>query len=224
MSSTLHWDELHLGHAVIPANSVHHGELVRLVMDYPCQLAFMQNMFQLDGRNLKQEWNMWLQSGEKSFPAATPEFSRHIGSMIRGRGLIANLTLRENLLLPFLYHANRQQLQQAEDEIIDVAQWLGLTSAFDEKAGERTTYTHALISLARCLLIKPSIIVAHEVHIGMPPEQLERFKSFSTGSLAQLGSGLLYLTESMDEGSGLDYSRSLIITPDCQTIGSGEET
>ena len=216
MKDTLHWDELHLGHTTIPAASVNRGEYLRLVMDYPCQFAFMQNLFQSGERQLRPEWNMWLKSGDHTYAAGTPEFSTHIGSMIRNRGLIANLTLRENLLLPFLYHADQQQLQQAEDEIIDIAQWLGLTSSLDDKAGERTAYTHALISLARCMLIKPAIIVAQEVHIGMPPEQLERFKAFSMQGLVQLGAGLLYLTESVDEGSGLEYSRSLMITPDCQ--------
>lgn len=219
MSDTLFWNELHLGHATIPKAHVKHGEYVRLVMDYPCQYAFMQQMFLLEEGEEQDRWKMWLQTDSGSYCAGTPEFSTRIGSMIRQRGLIANLSLRENLLLPFLYHGDPLRLQKAEDEVVDVAQQLGIASSLDEKAGERSTYKHALMSLARCMLAKPAIIVAQEVHVGMPPEQLERFREYSMMALAQLGAGLLYLTESIDEGSGLEYARTLKVSRDCQ----GEE-
>lgn len=217
MNDTLHWHELHLGHSVIPASHVHHGEYVRLVMNYPCQFAFMQHMFLLGEEYRDSNWKMWLESGEHSYPSGTPQFNTHIGSMIHHRGMLANLTLRENLLLPFLYHGDHKRLQRAEKEMVEVASWLDITSSLDEKAGERTSYTHALMSLARCMLIKPAIIVAQEVHIGMPPEHLERFRAFSIEALERLSSGLLYLTATVDEGSGLDYARTLTISQDCQT-------
>ena len=219
---TLHWDELHLGHALIPASYVKHGEYVRLVMNYPCQFSFMQHMFLLGDECRDSDWKMWLQSKAASHPSGTPEFSKHIGSMIHHRGIIANLTLRENLLLPFLYHGDQQRLESAADEMVEVARWLEIDSFLDDKAGERTTFTHALVSLARCMLAKPAIIVAQEVHIGMPPDHLERFRALSMQALEQLGSGLLYLTASVDEGSGLKYARTLTVARDCQNSESGE--
>jgi ABC-type transport system involved in cytochrome c biogenesis ATPase subunit len=222
MTEALHWDELHLGHSLIPASHVNRGEYVRLVMNYPCQFSFMQHMFQLAQECRDSNWKMWLQSEGAIYPSGTPEFSTHIGSMIHHRGIIANLTLRENLLLPFLYHGDQQRLECAADEMVEVARWLEIDSFLDDKAGERTTFTHALVSLARCMLARPAIIVAQEVHIGMPPDHLERFRVVSMQALEQLGSGLLYLTASVDDGSGLEYARTLTIAQDCQNSGQTE--
>ncbi len=222
MNSILFWHELHLGHTLIPSSQVKHGEFVRLVMNYPCQYAFMQHMFSPCDESSANSWCMWLQTGADRHMSGSREFSMSVGSMIRHRGLIANLSLRENLLLPFLYHEDQQRLEQATDELTNVAGILGITTALDEKAGERTTFTHALISLGRCLLIKPAIIVAQEVHIGMPPEHLEQFKDISMHALQRLGSGLLYLTASPDEGSGLNYARTLTVASNKQSMQSGK--
>lgn len=215
----LYWDELHLGHSLIPASHVNRGEYVRMVMNYPCQFSFMQHMFQLAEEYRNNDWKMWLQSKGATYPSGTPEFSTQIGSMIHHRGIIANLTLRENLLLPFLYHGDQQRLECAADEMVAVARWLEIDSFLDDKAGERTTFTHALVSLARCMLARPAIIVAQEVHTGMLPDHLERFRAVSMQALAQLESGLLYLTASVDDGSGLEYARTLTIAQDCQNRG-----
>lgn len=223
MIETLHWDKLHLGHSVIPASHVLHGEYVRLVMNYPCQLSFMQQMFLLEDECRNRDWKMWLESSGETCPSGTSEFSARIGSMIHHRGIIANLTLRENLLLPFLYHGDQQRLESAAAEMVEVTRWLEIDAMLDEKAGERTTFTHALVSLARCMLAKPAIIVAQEVHIGMPPDHLERFRALSMQALTQLGSGLLYLTASIDEGSGLDYARTLTIALHDQNLQRGEK-
>ncbi|ATX82819.1 hypothetical protein Ga0123462_1982 [Mariprofundus ferrinatatus] len=223
MSDLLHWNRLQLGNIVIPEGQVSHGEYVRMVMNYPCQYAFMQQLFLLSEESRNSSSEMWLESNGEKYYAGTAEFSSRIGSMIRQRGLIANLTLRENLLLPFLYHGDKHRLDQATDEAAEVAERLGIASALDEKAGERTTYTHALMSLARCMLAKPAIIVAQEVHIGMPPDHLQRFRELSTQTLAELGSGLLYLTSSADEGSGLSYARTLTIEADSRSLDSDKE-
>jgi len=217
MSSTLHWHQLQLGHMTIPGSHVTRGEHVQLVMDYTCQYAFMQHMFSPCDEQGNSTWKMWIQSNSEQYQSGTSEFSTRLGSMIRHRGLISNLSLRENLLLPFLYHGDNARLQQAVIDLHEVAESIGISTALDEKAGERTSFTHALISLGRCLLSKPEIIVAQEVHTGMPPEHLHQFKEISMQALQQLGSGLLYLTGSPDEGSGLQYSRTLTINKGTHT-------
>ncbi|PJA33584.1 MAG: hypothetical protein CO187_01065 [Zetaproteobacteria bacterium CG_4_9_14_3_um_filter_53_7] len=178
----------------------------------------MQQMFSPCDGTAADAWKMWLQRDEEQHLPGSREFSMSVGSMIRHRGLIANLSLRENLLLPFLYHEDQQRIEQAMDELAEVAGTIGITSALDEKAGERTTFTHALISLGRCLLLKPVVIVAQEVHIGMPPEHLQQFTEISMQALQRLGSGLLYLTASPDEGSGLNFARTLIVMTGTQAM------
>jgi len=211
MTSTLFWRQLQLGCATIPASQVNFGEHVRLVIDIQCQHVFMQHLFTQAHCSNEREWQIWLETDAASYQAGTSEFITRLGSMIRHQGLLAHLSLRENLLLPFLYRGDQGQLEQAMDELEEVASWLGLLAMLDQQAGERTTYTHALVSLGRCLLSRPSIIVAQEVHVGMPPEQLEQFKALSMAALERLGAGLLYLTESSNEGSGLNFSRTLTV-------------
>ncbi|OIO67595.1 MAG: hypothetical protein AUJ57_10905 [Zetaproteobacteria bacterium CG1_02_53_45] len=221
MSNALHWHKLQFGLTDIPSSHVEYGEYVRLVMNFPCQYAFMQHMFSPCDVSSAENWKMWLQTEESGqHMSGSRKFSMSVGSMIRHRGLIANLSLRENLLLPFLYHEDQQRIEQAMDELAEVAEVIGITTALDEKAGERTTVTHALVSLGRCLLIKPSVIVAQEVHIGMPPEHLQQFTEISMLALQRLGSGLLYLTARPDEGSGLNFARTLTVMTDYPTFQS----
>jgi len=209
MSCTLHWRDLHLGNTIIPASQVALGEHVRLVMDVVCQYACLHHIFAASEYHDDVVWELWLEANAFHYSPGSQYFTSHIGSMIRQHGLIANLTLRENLLLPLLYRGDMQRLQEAEDELQNIAARIGLGEVLDEQAGERTAYTHALVSLGRCLLTKPRIIVAQEVHIGMKPEHLEHFRMISIEVLAQLGAGLLYLTSSPNDGSGLNFVRTL---------------
>jgi ABC-type multidrug transport system ATPase subunit len=211
VTGTLFWNELQLGRSVIPASHVELGEHVRLIIDFQYQYDFMQHLFTPADCLDAQSWEIWLETESASYHAGTAEFITRLGSMIRHRGLLSNLSLRENLLLPFLYSGNEESLEQAMDELEEVANWLGLSAILDQQAGERTTYTHALVSLGRCLLIKPSIIVAQEVHVGMSPDHLDHFRKLSMAALERLGSGLLYLTASTNEGSGLNFSRTLTV-------------
>lgn len=210
MTSTLFWRQLQLEHSVVPASHVHVGECVRLVINLQGQYEFMQQLFTQPHNLDEREWQIWLETDVASYHAGSGEFITRIGSMIRHQGMLAHLSLRENLLLPFLYQGDEQRLEQAMVELEEIADWLGLLEMLDQQAGERTTYTHALVSLGRCLLIRPSVIVAQEVHLGMPPDQLEHFRTLGMAAIEQLGSGLLYLTASPNEGSGLDFSRTLI--------------
>lgn len=213
MSDTLYWNDLHMEQSVVPESHVNAGEHVRLIIDYRSQVIFMHNLFNTETNGGSGPWPMWLQTTAGKYKAGTQEFMSRIGSMIRHHGLVANLSLRENLLLPFLYQGDHTRLEQAIQEIDEVAEWLDIASFLDEQAGERITYTHALISLGRCLLSRPSIVVAQEVHMGMNPDHLERFRELSISALQQLGSGLLYLTDSPNEGSGLEFARTLSLGP-----------
>jgi len=208
VSDTLRWRELDMHGGTVPSGKVSFGEYVRLVMDGRCQYDFMRHLF-FEADAGEEAWQVWLETDTASIQAGTPEFVERVGSMIRHRGLLANLSLRENLLLPFLYRGDSEKLQQAEKEIDEVAEFIGLAPSLNEQAGERSAYTHALVSLGRCLLLHPDIIVAQEVHVGMPPERLAHFRALALEALNVLGSGVLYLTASEHEGSGVEFVRTL---------------
>ena len=214
MREVLWWRSLNLTGIELPESSVGVGEHVRLIMDEPCQYAMMDRIINVPPSDEPEAWQIWLETEQGKFRADTPEFHAHVGIMIRRRGLLANLSLRENLLLPFLYHGDAERLVAAEQEVESVAAFLGLADILDEQAGERSGYTHALLSLGRCMLLHPAIIVAQEIHVGMSPERLMRFRDMAIGALRQLGSGLLYLTSSEYEGSGVRFDRTLVLQPE----------
>jgi ABC-type transporter Mla maintaining outer membrane lipid asymmetry ATPase subunit MlaF len=224
VKGTLFWRELQLGRSVVPASHVGFGEHVRLVMDVQYQYAFMQHLFTMADYPDEHTWEIWLETESASYHTGTAEFITRLGSMIRHQGLLSNLSLRENLLLPFLYRGDQGSLEQAMDELEDVANWLGLSAILDQQAGERTTYIHALVSLGRCLLLKPSIIVAQEVHIGMSPDHLDHFRALSMAALKRLGAGLLYLTASPNEAFGLEFSRTLTVEANHESFKDSKET
>lgn len=210
MREVLWWQSLRLLDLQLPGGSVAVGEHVRLIMDAPYQHAMMDQIIHRSQAGGADAWRVWLEAEDGRFPVDAPEFHARIGTMIRHRGLLANLSLRENLLLPFLYHGDSERLAGAEQEVDGVAEGLGLAGMLHEQAGERSGYTHALVSLGRCMLLHPDIIVAQEIHVGMSPEHLERFRELAIAALDELGSGLLYLTSSEHEGSGVHFDRTLL--------------
>lgn len=221
MSDVLLWNELQLGPWLVPPGSISRGKHVRLVMESALQYDFLNRIYLGSQEMHEEEWHIWLQSGSSRLAAGTSEFCMRVGSMIRSRGLVANLSLRENLLLPFLYGGTEVQREQAEQHLEAVAEQVDLLPFLDEQAGERTAYTHALVSLGRCLLLKPDVIIAQEVHVGMSPERLARFRDLATGALQTLGAGVLYLTSTVFEGSGIRFDTTLEPLPADATLVGG---
>jgi len=220
MSDRLCWEEITLFGGVLEADSVARGENVRIIMNTRFQYAFLSLMFPDMGVPGSLATSIWLESGGEHYPAGTPEFCQRVGSMIRQRGLMANLSIRENLLLPFLYCDDEERLQDARERLDEVVAFLGLEE-LDAQAGHRSSYTHALVSLGHCLLQKPDIIVAQEVHVGMSPERLAIFAEKGRKALEMLGSGVLYLTSSEYEGSGFQFARSHELSSDSVPDVSG---
>jgi len=220
VSDVLKWDDIQLFGDLLKADAVSRGVNIRIVMNTRFQYAFLSLMFPEMGVQGSLASSIWLESAGKKYPAGTPEFCLKVGSMIRHRGLMANLSLRENLLLPFLYCADDDCLQKAKQEVDEVAAFLEL-EGLDTQAGERSNYTHALISLGHCMLQKPDVIVAQEVHVGMTPDRFKRFKNKTREALETSGAGMLYLSASTREGSGIKFVRTHEIVDDSVPDVSG---
>ncbi|HKJ83964.1 MAG TPA: hypothetical protein VJ961_08115 [Mariprofundaceae bacterium] len=173
------------------------------------QLMWLQQLLLEHAPASRTAWRIWLETDTASAQAGTPAFLERVSIMLRQRGAMANLSLRENLLLPFLYHAEAEALLQAETDLPAVAEFLGLTDELDRQAGECSPYTHRLISLGRALLQKPAIIVAQDIHVGIPFEDLPAFRTRFAEALKQLRSGLLYLASSEQEDWGLHFDQPI---------------
>ena len=126
MREMLWWQGLRLLDMQLPGASVGVGEHVRLIMDAPCQHAMMEKIIHRSQAGGADAWQVWLETEQGRFPVDAPEFHARVGIMIRHRGLLANLSLRENLLLPFLYHGDGERIAAAEHELDGVAERLGI--------------------------------------------------------------------------------------------------
>lgn len=220
MKDRLCWEEISIFGDKLPADSVSSGDNVRIIMNTRFQYAFLSLMFPDMGVHGSLASSIWLESGGERYPAGSLGFCQRVGSMIRQRGLMANLSIRENLLLPFLYDSDERHLTEAKERLDEVAEFLGL-DALDTQAGHRSSYTHALVSLGHCLLKQPDIIVAQEVHVGMSPERLASFAEKARSAVEMLDAGVLYLTSTLYEGSLLTFARSHEISNDAVPDVSG---
>lgn len=220
MSDVLKWNDIQLFGDLLEADAVTRGTNVRIVMNNRFQYAFLSLMFPDMGVSGSLATSIWLESNGEKYLAGTPEFCLKVGSMIRHRGLMANLSLRENLLLPFLYSDDADFLQRAKSRVEEVAEFLEL-EGLDTQAGERSNYTHALVSLGHCMLQEPDVIVAQEVHVGMSPDRLEKFAARAAEALKVLGSGVLYLSSTVYEGSGIEFAHTHEIVDDSVPDVSG---
>jgi len=203
------WREMQVLNDVLPAGCIAKGERKRLVMPRKHQYEWLESLFVVPVQAGKTAWQLWLETDEASYQTGSSIFFQKVSSMLHHRGMMANLSLRENLMLPFLYHGDQDALEQAEQDLLQMAEFLDIKDDLDEQAGIRSPYTHGLISLGRCLLQKPDIVLVQDVHTGMAPHRLRQFHALFCEVMEQLQAGILYISTSEHDGSGMDFEDSL---------------
>ncbi|MDX8402622.1 MAG: hypothetical protein R8K47_08325 [Mariprofundaceae bacterium] len=225
MSAMLYWRDVLAGGVRIPDGEASGGHHVRIVMPRELQDAFVERVFlpspaEIDSDEPAAQGRIWVESGGERFAAGSEGFFRVVGSLLRGRGLLANLTLRENLLLPFLYDTDHERLEHAAARLAGVADWLGVTARLEVQAGEATPFLHALASLGRCMLAGVGVIIAQEAHVGMAPEFQARFRDLTLEAVRRLDAGVLYLTSSLEVESGITFARTLTVPARGATVAA----
>ncbi|MDX8383489.1 MAG: hypothetical protein R8M45_05370 [Ghiorsea sp.] len=140
-------------------------------------------------------------------------FGHAVGMVLNGKGLVANITIEENIMLPFLYHNHAQEIDQAHLQLERVATTLGLHEKLGERAGLRSPLTHGLVSLCRCLLQQASFVVMQQPCASMSVKEAEYFRPLAKRVIESLDSGMIYLTTSADDTGSFTFSSSLNLTP-----------
>ncbi len=132
-----------------------------------------------------------------------------LGMVLSGRGLLANLSIQENIMLPFLYHNQPQHTEQAHMQLENVAATLGLASILGEKAGLRSPLIHALVSLCRCVLQQASFMVMQQPCAQMSLHEAEQFRPLARRVVDSLGAGLLYITDNVEDDAQFVFGQQL---------------
>ena len=200
--SRLCWEAMTLRDIQIPQGHVLCGEKRRLVLPRRYQLDWLKKMG-MPGSSV------WLETSEGDFPGGSEQFAERVACMLHQCNTLANLSLRENMLLPFLYAGRAAEIALATEALPEVAMRLDIAEKLDEQAGERSAYMHALIGLGRAMLMRPDFMIVQDAHSGIQPHRQDMFRSLFCDVVEQLGVGVLYLSSSAQEGSDLDYCQSL---------------
>lgn len=195
------WKSIRLRDIEIPAGHVSSGEKWRQVMPRNHQFDWLKRL------SLPAS-DVWLETDEGDIRGGEA-FAGRVCFMLFQRGMLANLSLRENILLPFLYRGENNEMVRASAELPGLAKRLDIADKLDDQAGERSVYMHALISLARIMLLRPDFIVVQDVLTGMQPHHQDIFRRLFCAVVEELGLGVLYLSASVQEGSGLEFCQSL---------------
>lgn len=201
-TTRLSWKVMQLFDIQVPAGELGPGDRQRLVMPRRYQFEWLNRMLAGDG-----SVSLVTPAGEQS--GGGESFSRLVACLLHQRSTLANLSLRENILLPLLYRGRAAELEAAMQALPGIAARLDIGARLDEQAGERSAYMHGLIGLARVLLQKPAFIVVQDAHSGMQLHRLESFRALFCDIVDELQAGVLYLTASRQDVSGLEFCRSL---------------
>jgi len=136
-----------------------------------------------------------------------------LGMVLNGRGLLANISIQENIMLPFLYHHNAQDTEQAHLQLEHVASTFGLHDKLGEQTGLRSPLTHGLVSLCRCVLQQASFVVMQQPCASMSLSEEEYFRPLAKRVIESLDAGVIYLTTSVEDTADFSFSSTLDLTP-----------
>jgi branched-chain amino acid transport system ATP-binding protein len=88
-----------------------------------------------------------------------------------GRGIFANLTVEENLVMAFRQRAGRKQVPESLDRAYQAFPILG--ERRKQAGGTLSGGQQRLLSLAKVLVVPPHVLVADELSLGLAPVVIE---------------------------------------------------
>ncbi len=105
---------------------------------------------------------------------------KRMGVVLNNGGLVSNLKVWENLMLPLSYHASRNQEsttlsnKNLEDKMINILSRIGYSDDLSVLPGPLPTYKKRLIGLARAMLMEPDLMIYESVFAGLSPDVRDR--------------------------------------------------
>jgi branched-chain amino acid transport system ATP-binding protein len=123
-----------------------------------------------------------------------------------GRGIFANLTVEENLVLAFRQRLGRKQVQDALDRAYAGFPVLG--ERRKQRGGTLSGGQQRLLSLAKVLVAPPRLFVADELSLGLAPVVIETVYE-GLRKINNAGTALLVVEQQVDRA--LDLADGAVI-------------
>ena len=118
-----------------------------------------------------------------------------------GRGVFADLTVRENLLMG-AYHRRRPPRALGGDIDRATTQFPQLTERLDQRAGSLSGGEQQMLAIARGLMSEPSVLMIDEPSLGLAPVIVDKLYEF-LGSLAATGITLVIVEQYVHVALGI---------------------
>src|SRR5207249_12002580 len=124
-----------------------------------------------------------------------------------GRGILAELTVWENLAMGAYLRRNRKEVARDLDEICRELPWL--RERRDQQAGTLSGGEQQMLALARARMSRPRLLLLDEPSLGLAPLVVERF--FELVRRLNEEQGLTVLLVEQNANAALDLSHRAYI-------------
>jgi len=176
----------------LPAFTLHSGEVVQLVAA------------KTDQDDLIEAW-LTAKNGEKN---QLQGLGKEVGFVLNGLGLIANLTIKENIMLPLLYHQRKHKVA-TKTKLAALVKTLGLEDIMHEQAGLRSARLNSEVSLCRCVLQQAEFVIMQQPQSSMSKNEAVAFTERMLKVVEELGAGVVYMTASANDCGGLKANHQI---------------
>jgi len=156
MVNHLSWPDIHMNQYVLPSAQLACTDDAFMHIPEALQLTWLTHMFlPITLQNNAARLHM----NGMTYTVEQPHFWQHIKLIMCRGGLLANLSLYDNLLLPSLYH----NYSISSERVTQVIKIMALEHDIHQQAAERNDELHARISLGQCLLFPPKMIIIQDI-------------------------------------------------------------
>jgi len=129
------------------------------------------------------------------------KIARHgMAHVPEGRGILASLTVEENLTLVFRQRLGRKRAHDALERAYSTFPILGQRRK--QRGGTLSGGQQRLLSLAKVLMAPPEVLVADELSLGLAPVVIDAVYD-GLRSINQAGTALLVVEQQVDRAIGL---------------------
>jgi branched-chain amino acid transport system ATP-binding protein len=141
----------------------------------------------LDGRD---------RTGERAFQLARAG----VAHVVEGRGVFSRLSVEENLVLAFSQRAGRSRVPEALEQAY--AAFPVLAGRRTQKGGTLSGGEQRMLSLAKALVVRPRLLVADELSLGLAPAVIDAVYE-NLARIHARGTALLVVEQHLDRVLGL---------------------